>query len=190
MWWSHLAAFCTFLVAAAAKPSVTSLLPLEGQTKDPALSPDGKTLAFLWCKPDDSCGIYLRQLNGGDTRLLIGRDKQEGLPAVPQWSPDGKHIAFARVYSHYDVRLFVRDVSGNDERQFGRVCDRAIKPVWTPDGGFLIASIHSENPPRAFNCSVRPLYGAQREFCSRCIYQAAVFKPTASRRARRSSATH
>jgi len=125
---------------ALAQVQVESLLALDGQTSEASLSSDGKTLAFSWCKPDYSCGLYTRPFAGGEVKLLTGKDPKEGLPAYPRWSPDGKRIAFTRVYSHFDNHLFVRDLAAGVERDLGLICDGAAEGSWTPDGRFLLSS--------------------------------------------------
>jgi Tol biopolymer transport system component len=104
---------------------IDSFTGLDGETSEPTLAPDGKTLAFQWCKPDYSCGIYTRPLAGGEVRPLIEGNTKEGLATSPRWSPDGGRIAFTRFYSHFDNHLFVRDISSGAERDIGSVCDSA-----------------------------------------------------------------
>ena len=79
---------------------------LDAETSEPSLSPDGKTLAFSWCKPDYTCAIYTRPFAGGETKLLAGKDDKDGTPYDPKWSPDGRSLAFTRFYSHYNEHLF------------------------------------------------------------------------------------
>ena len=59
---------------------------------DPAISPDGKTVAFVRDGGGDS-GLYLIDMDGGNERRILA---QPGLRA-PAWSPDGERIAFSRV---------------------------------------------------------------------------------------------
>ncbi len=144
---------CTFWLAAGlAQVQVNPVLTLAGETSDPSLSPDGKTLAFQWCKSDYSCGIYTRPLGGGAVQLLVGKDAKEGTASDPHWSPDGKRIAFTRFYSHYDSHLFVADSRGNAQRDLGLICDRAPDGVWTPDGRSLIASVYTKDPSESLTC--------------------------------------
>jgi len=128
------------------------LLALDGQTSEPNLSPDGKTLAFDWCKPDYSCGIYTRPLAGGEIEVLAGKDVKKSMPLSPRWSPDGKRISFVRIYSHFDNHLILRDSNGGAEHDLGVICDREFQHSWRPDGRLLIASVYTEDPPRTFDC--------------------------------------
>lgn len=127
----------------AAQIQIKPLLELDGETSEPSLAPDGKTLIFDWCTPDYKCGIYTRPFSGGDVHLLVGEDKKGGLTGHPRWSPDGKRIAFGRFYSHYDSHLFVRDSSSGVERDLGKTCLGQV--TWNPNGRFLVASVDDED---------------------------------------------
>jgi Tol biopolymer transport system component len=57
----------------------------------PALSPDGRHLAFVGISADGSTRVWLRPLDSADFRPLAG---SEGASS-PFWSPDGTAVAFA-----------------------------------------------------------------------------------------------
>jgi Tol biopolymer transport system component len=134
-----LCASIVLLACATAQIRVEILAELDSQTSNPSLSPDGKTLAFEWCKPDYSCAIYTRPIQGGEPKLLVPRDSHLHLPSYPRWSPDGRMLAFTRMYSHYGSHLLVMPSLGGDERDLGRICwDLA----WSPDSRFLAAGVY------------------------------------------------
>lgn len=62
---------------------------------DPAISPDGKTVAF-WrqATPGGEHGLYLFDLASGAERLMLTRPEKL---RAPTWSPDGNALAFSRV---------------------------------------------------------------------------------------------
>src|SRR5262249_1476657 len=64
-----------------------STLPLG----TPAISPDGRTIAFTVNDPDGKTRIHLRPIDRIETRALPGT---EGA-VHPFWSPDGRSLAFA-----------------------------------------------------------------------------------------------
>ncbi len=126
------------LGAASGQVQIQPLMELAGQTSEPSLSPDGKTIAFNWCKPDYSCGIYTRPLAGGTVQLFAEQNAVMGFANSPRWSPDGRTIALTRFYSHYDVHLVVRGFAAEAELDLGGVCWG--QATWSPDGRFVVAS--------------------------------------------------
>jgi len=85
MYAARAAIFAFFLGTALAQIQVRPFLDLPGETSDPAISPDGKTLAFAWWTPDmNAWGLYTRAMSGGQPRLF---DKaEEGI----SYSPNGR----------------------------------------------------------------------------------------------------
>ncbi|OQA37598.1 MAG: translocation protein TolB [Chloroflexi bacterium ADurb.Bin325] len=72
---------------------------------DPALSPDGRTVAF-WRAEDGGHSLYLIDSDGSHERRILARG--EALRA-PAWSPDGGKI----VFSHISGQRKCRDVGYN-----------------------------------------------------------------------------
>ncbi|RME43238.1 MAG: hypothetical protein D6796_13390, partial [Caldilineae bacterium] len=65
------------------------LTDFDGDTA-PALSPDGKRVAFM-SNREDNWDIYVINIDGSGLKRLTTDAAQDGLPV---WSPDGKAIAF------------------------------------------------------------------------------------------------
>ena len=57
---------------------------------DPAISPDGSTVAFV--RDGGETGLYLISIDGTDERRIFERS----VLSSPKWSPDGKSIVFTR----------------------------------------------------------------------------------------------
>ncbi|HEY52264.1 MAG TPA: SH3 domain-containing protein, partial [Caldilineae bacterium] len=60
--------------------------------QDPAISPDGKTVAFVRDNGSDA-GLYLIDIDGRNERRI----RIESKLRAPAWSPDGQSIVFSRV---------------------------------------------------------------------------------------------
>jgi len=61
-----------------------------GGFNPPALSPDGRTLAFVGVSPDGTAQLWVRPLDAPEVRALQGTEGAER----PFWSPDSTSIAF------------------------------------------------------------------------------------------------
>ena len=105
-----------------------------GQIYEPAISPDGKMVAFAATPEDETTShIYLKLLGGGEPlRLTRDRTPDHG----PVWSPDGRTIAFSRFTdADGDTKsIFTIPALGGPERLIasGAVLD------WSPDGTALL----------------------------------------------------
>ena len=90
-----------------------------GYEMHPSISPDGKTIAFVWSGLDGAnLDIYLQQADG-DTPIRLTR--HPGGEMAPVWSPDGREVAFLRAVSEGRYGIFSVPVSGAPERKWGEV---------------------------------------------------------------------
>src|SRR5207248_7635999 len=95
-------------------------LPLE-----PALSPDGKTLAFVW-----HGDIWRVPMNGGTAQRLTAHNAAESSPA---FSPDGKELAFISEREG-SRQVYVMPSAGGEARQITFHTEGYDIREWMPDG--------------------------------------------------------
>lgn len=110
-----------------------------GADLDPALSPDGKWLAFCSTRHEEQPEIYLKAVDGVS---VIRRTFQPCTDCQPAFSPDGKRIAFssdlAGEFDLYVMSAFGREPAtaltqrDGDERH----------PTWSPDGSKIAYSAY------------------------------------------------
>jgi Tol biopolymer transport system component len=107
-------------------PVLTRLTLDSGLTTDPALSPDGKFVAFASDRAGQgNLDIWVRQVAGGEPRQLTS-DPADDLE--PAFSPDGSRIAFRS--DRDGGGIYVVSTLGGDER---RIIDQGRRPRWSPD---------------------------------------------------------
>jgi Tol biopolymer transport system component/predicted Ser/Thr protein kinase len=121
-----------------------------GQQRDPALSPDGKQVAFSWTgERGDNFDIYVKLVDAGAPLRLTQAPEDDRSPA---WSPDGRFLAFVRVSKEGKGAYYVIPALGGVER---RVADIPQSPThrpaptadWTPDSKSLVLVDTSVDPP-------------------------------------------
>ena len=120
---------------------VAPLTTYSGSESEPALSPDGKQVAFVW----DGVGrnnfdVYVRLVDGGDALRLTTDPAEDHAPA---WSPDGRQLAFRR-----GTAIYLIPALGGVERKLVQFAHGSLDvgPLsWSPDGKFLAFSGAEDN---------------------------------------------
>ncbi|MGA9533226.1 MAG: hypothetical protein WBR18_10965, partial [Anaerolineales bacterium] len=104
---------------------------------DPAVSPDGKLLAYRSHR-DGQWDLYVRTLSTGQLRRLTDTPGYEGRPT---WSPDGKWVAYEAFTSgNLDVWILPID-PGRTPVQLTSHPGIDREPTWDPSGGRKIAFV-------------------------------------------------
>jgi Tol biopolymer transport system component/tRNA A-37 threonylcarbamoyl transferase component Bud32 len=134
-----------------------------GLELDPAISPDGRTLAYV-AGPPGRRRIYVRQIDGGRPIALT----EAGVAMSqrrPDWSPDGSRIVFQAGQQGLGVRpetrtgaLYIVPALGGAPMVLVSPRDGgvALTPAWSPDGSQVAYCSHdsirlvpaSGGPPR------------------------------------------
>jgi Tol biopolymer transport system component len=121
--WQRATAFVPVAVGATTPVAIGS--ELEGE---PAISPDGKLVAFASTTPV-GVRIFVRQMDGGGARMLTG--DMSGNHRHPKWSPDGSRLSFAA-----DGAVFVVPaLTGGSPK---RTIENADTHSWSPDGKSIV----------------------------------------------------
>jgi len=115
------------------------LTTVAGNVWDPAFSPDGKQIAFMWDGENPAKGDLYVQLVGGEKPLRLTRTQSDYL-CCADWSPDGQEIAFGRCADN-EGGVYVVPALGGPERKLTDVtCPFGDpgQPKWTGDGKSLV----------------------------------------------------
>src|SRR5690242_3548941 len=107
----------------------------RGLEMEPALSPDGKYVAYA-AGTTMSMRIYVRQVSGGRATRLT--DDSLGVEINPQWSRDGSRILFLS-----ESGVFSAPSSGGPARPEMRAVAQGpiVSAVWAPDGQTIAYSV-------------------------------------------------
>jgi TolB protein len=103
----------------------------------PAVSPDGRKIAFTRLDSSGKEEIYVITSDGSRLRRLTAF-APAGFAVDPAWSPDGKQIAFAGAPAGDLLSIYVMSANGRhptpitDSGEFDSLDDRG--PAWSPDG--------------------------------------------------------
>lgn len=123
------------LTVPAEKGDIRNLTNTSGAAeRDPAWSPDGKTVAYF----SDASGEYELHLKPQDGRGETRKLKVGDGPSFfydPTWSPDSKKIA----YTDKKLNLWVLDVASGESKKVDTnpYDDDRMAPAWSPDGQWL-----------------------------------------------------
>lgn len=120
-----------------AEPAFTReiLTDYPGEETEPALSADGRKLAFVWAGRGRDPDIYWKYLDepGVPPRQVTATEDDD---AAPTWSPDGKKLAYLRLdLESRDCELFVHTLdSGMNEKLADCQATLPGTLAWSPDG--------------------------------------------------------
>ena len=135
----------------AAPPKVSILTSYPGSEQTPALSPDGKQVAFSWNgEKEDNFDIYVKLVDAGTPVRLTQNSNVDWSPA---WSPDGRFLAFVRFErGRANGAYYVIPALGGPERKVADFQDAPShfsNPTvsWAPDGKSIVIVDTSVKPP-------------------------------------------
>ncbi len=109
-----------------------------GAFLDPALSPDGRRVAFA-AMVGGNVHIYTAFVSGS-TPVRVTRES--GLEDEPAWSPDGNWIVFGHLVGHGFLLAKARPGSGETPIDLGPIGGSSV-PAWSPTGEWI--AMHDEH---------------------------------------------
>jgi Tol biopolymer transport system component len=118
-------------------------LSTEGNLSGPALSPDGKMLAYVQAN-DGRQDLYVSRIAGGEHVRLTNDDSRKD---SPEFSPDGEKIVFVRQLANApQTELCVIPALGGNVVP---IVSGAGDPTWSHDGSRLAFILRKQAEPAA-----------------------------------------
>ena len=117
------------------RPDGTKLSRLELGAREPAYSPDGRSIAFIVnANPSISVRgeLFVMRADGTGVRQLT---RSVGQEHSPSWSPDGSRVVFTRyVPNESRVALYTIRADGTGLVRLHAATAASTEPAWSPDG--------------------------------------------------------
>lgn len=125
------------VASAEKKPLTVDDIWAVQRVGSPALSPDGKTVAYTVSVYDmeenkSNGDVWTVPLSGGAPRRITTNKASDGSPA---WSPDGRRLAFTSKRDDDKVnQLYVIPVDGGEPERVTEMPMAVTNPKWLADG--------------------------------------------------------
>ncbi len=148
--------FLSHLHAQTKRPLELADLFRMQRVSEPAVSPDGKWVAFTLTTPDVSANRNFSDLwiisTEGSTPRQLTTDPASDRHAV--WSPDGRWIAFESSRSG-DSQIWLMKPDGSEQKQLTFISTGASTPLWSPDGAMIafVSDVFPENSAHPYAIS-------------------------------------
>ena len=125
-------------LAQAKRPITIADMGTMKRIASPALSPDGKWVAYTLTTADvqqnkNSSDLWISSVDGSVHRQLTTHAAAD---RNATWSPDGKWIAFESTRSG-ENQIWLISPTGGEPRQFTTLSTGASQAAWSPDGSLL-----------------------------------------------------
>lgn len=121
-------------------PVTIPLTSYPGQERTPAVSPDGKQVAYVWNGAEgEQFDLYIKAVGGAQHERITHTAANE---YSPTWSPDDRQIAVFR-FAGAACWIYLVAVVGGEERRLASCSASAQGLRWSPDGTRLV---YAEQP--------------------------------------------
>jgi Tol biopolymer transport system component/DNA-binding winged helix-turn-helix (wHTH) protein len=121
-------------VVARGKPPVR-VVASSADDDQPALSPDGRRIAFCSSRSGDAMDVWVAGSDGSNARQLTrGPGRWQ---CSPHWSPDGGRIAFDSLTADGTFHIWTMDADGGTARQLTTDAGSQTAPTWSHDGQWI-----------------------------------------------------
>lgn len=144
----------------------TKITNFEGIEEHPAISSDGRYMAFEWVRKQQPGQLYIKDLKDESVplRLLTMVDEEE---VSPSWSPDNESIAYMRISVDGNCQLRIRQIITNQDSLIDSGCAYTsyLSGIdWSPNGKYIVFSKKTNNGVALFEFDLNKSTSKQISF--------------------------
>ena len=111
-------------------------------SREPALSPDGKLIAFIHAAEGPLGNLWIIPAAGGEARQLTTLETSGGYAGAPEWSHDGKSIVYSVEADMIGSQLWRIDIESGE-----------VSALTTASAGAIDATISSDGTRMAYTAT-------------------------------------
>lgn len=119
-------------------------VPISGMPREqgfaqrsPALSPDGRSIAFIHADEGPLGNLWMIPVSGGEARQLTTPESGGGFASSPAWSHDGRYIVYSVNAGTGGSHLWRVDVESGEAMAVTTGPGGAMQPILSQDGARL-----------------------------------------------------
>lgn len=142
---------------------VRPLTTFVGREVEPALSPDGSRVAFIWDGGDGASDVYVKTIGSEDVLNLTNSQADERYPV---WFADGRALLFARSGGPGISIMRVSALGGGVTRAFSDDATSDIRGMSTSPDGTQLAYAGRENAAAPYRIVLASLETGERRIVS------------------------
>lgn len=143
--------------------NVLPLTSFVGREFEPAISPDGSRVAFIWDGGSDAFDVYVKTIGSEDVLNLTNNPAEERFPV---WSADGRSVLFSRPDDTGIAIMRVSALGGGVTRVFGDEAANDIRGMSLSPDGTRIAYASRENAASPYRIVLATLSNGEKRSVS------------------------
>lgn len=113
---------------------------VTGDSAFPAISPDGKMVAYQFKPTGGQFQIYVMNMDGSNKHMI---SDGQGVASLPTWAPDSKSLAYvegADQTAGSVKEIWTAPIEGGSPKKLTSTGVALTYPTWSPDGKSIVSA--------------------------------------------------